>query len=112
MARGTNPSQDDVTPEAAQKAKSQQRLNALAFAAVLILGIVLPARFKGFVPFLFVIPIIWSVINKIRRVGEDPANPPRTEPHSPAVQHPITSTEPYFYQPKDPKDPRRYKPIG
>ena len=112
MAQEKDASQDSVKAEASQKSRKGQQLNALIFAAVIILGIVLPPRFKGFAPFLFVIPIIWSVMNKIHRIGEDPANPPKTESHSPAVPHSTTGDEPYSYQPKDPKDPRKYKPIG
>ena len=112
MAEGKNRSEDDLTPEAREKAKKQGRLNALVLAAVFLLGVVLPPEYKAFVPFLFVIPIIIAVVNKIRQAGEKPESPPQNLTHPPHMPDRTTSDEPYTYKPKDPKDPRRYKPIG
>jgi len=112
MAEGKNPSENDPSPESSEKAKKQGRLNALIWAAVFLLGAVLPSEYKGFVPFLFLIPIILSVVNKIRQASEKSEHPSHYPTHSPQMPDRMPSHEPYAYKPKDPKDPRRYKPIG
>ena len=112
MVEGRNPSEDDLTPEASEKTKKQWRLNALILAGVFLLSAVLPPKYKAFVPFLFVIPIIIAVVNKIRQVSEKSESPSHYPTDSPHMPDRITSHEPYTYEPKDPKDPRRYKPIG
>lgn len=107
-----NPSEDDISPEARKKAKMQLRLNALILGGVFLLGVVLPPAYKAFAPLLFVIPFIVSVVNKIRQVNEKSGNPPRDQSSSPPMLNSTPSLEPYSSKPKDPKDPRRYKPIG
>lgn len=112
MAQGKRSVKDDISPEAAEKAKKQRMLNAAILAAVLLLSAVLPPAYKVFAPFLFVIPFILSVLHKIRQAGVNLPNPPEDQTHYPPVPNRIPSPEPYAYKPKDPKDPRRYKPIG
>ncbi|MBN2321210.1 MAG: hypothetical protein JXR49_19175 [Acidobacteria bacterium] len=104
MAGETNPYGNDVTPEASEKTKRQWKLNSLILVGVLLLGAVLPPEYKAYAPLLFVVPFIISVANKMRQAGEnsgDPSQNPNYAPH-----------EPYTYKPKDPKDPRKYKPLG
>jgi len=112
MAGEMNPSEDDIAPETSEKAKKQWRLNALILAGVFLLGAVLPSEYKAFAPILFVIPFIIGIVNKIRQAGENPENPSQDHTYSPSMSDRIPSSEPYSYKPKDPKDPRRYKPIG
>lgn len=112
MAGEMNPSEDDITPESVEKAKKQGRLGALVLVGVLLLGIVLPPAYKAFAPILFIIPFAINVANKIRKIREKSQNPLQEQPHSPAIPERIPSLEPYGYKPKDPKDPRKYKPIG
>ena len=112
MAGGMNPPEDGITPEASEKTKKQWQLNALILAGVFLLSYVLPPAYKAFAPVLFVIPFIINVVKKIRQVGEKSDNPSQDRTYSPPMPDQIPSPEPYTYKPKDPKDPRRYKPIG
>lgn len=112
MVLGKNFSKDNISPEAAEKAKKQRVLNAVILAAVLLLGAVLPPDYKVFAPLLFVIPFILGVLNKIRQAGVNLPNPAGERTDSPPRPNRIPSPEPYAYKPRDPKDPRRYKPIG
>jgi hypothetical protein len=107
-----NTSEGEVNPEASEKNKKQWQLNALILAGVFLLSVVLPPAYKILAPFLFVIPFIINVVNKIRQVEEKSGNSPQDQTHSPPMPDQIPSPEPYTYKPKDPKDPRRYKPIG
>jgi len=111
MAEGKNPSQDDITPGASEKAK-KWRLSALILAGIFLLSAVLPPDYKGFAPLLLLVPVIVNVMNKIRQAGEIPGNPARIQTNSPSTPDQIPSPAPYTHRPKDPKDPRRYKPIG
>ena len=112
MAEKLNASEDDIAPEASEKTKKQWRLNALILAGVFLLSVVLPPAYKVFAPVLFIIPVIINVVNKIRQAGEKSGNPPQDRTDSPSMPNQIPPVEPYTYTPKDPKDPRRYKPIG
>jgi hypothetical protein len=112
MLRGKNLSKDDMTPEALEKAKKQGRLNALVLAAVFLLSILLPSAYKPLAAILFVVPFVVKVMNKIRKTEENLESSPKSQTYSQPKPDQISSTEPYAYKPKDPKDPRRYKPIG
>ena len=112
MLQGKRPSKEDISPEAAEKARKQRMLNAAVLAAVLLLGAVLPGDYKVLAPFLFVIPFVIGVLNKIRQAGVNLPNPAGDRTHPPPMPDRIASPEPYAYKPRDPKDPRRYKPIG
>jgi hypothetical protein len=110
MAEETKTFEDDITPESLEKAKKQGKLGALVLAAVLLLSIVLPPEYKAFAPILFIVPFGINVVNKIRQMREKAENPLQEQPHS--LPDGIPSIEPYSCQPKDPRDPRKYKPIG
>jgi len=85
--------------EATDKEKNTGRLEVLIWFFVFLIGFVgFPRSYKGLSLLLPFIPIIPKIINKIRQSKE---MPDRTPP-----------TELYYHKPKDPKDPRRYKPIG
>jgi hypothetical protein len=112
VAEEMNPSDEkDVSPEAREVAKKQSRLNALILSVVFLLGVLLPHPYKAFVPFLFIIPLVLAVVNKVRQPGKKAGNPMHNQTHRPPLTNQGNSTEPYSYTPKDPKDPRRYKPI-
>lgn len=113
MAEEKDPFENEVTPEASEKAKKQWQLNALILAGVFLLSIVLPPEYKAFAPLLFVIPFIIRVAGKIRGTEENPENSSTSHGYTPpAPDQQMTPHEPYSYKPKDPKDPRKYKPIG
>ena len=80
---------------------------ALILVAIFMLSkIVLPPEYRAFVPFLFLIPLIPVVIQKARQACKKNEYSPLCHPDA---DHTV---EPYSYTPKDPNDPRRYKPIG
>lgn len=111
MAEETRPDKEGEASGAEGKRK-KLRVTGLLFAGVLLLSALLPARYKAFSPLLFLLVPLFDVLRKLHddstRTGDirgdatqssyDPAPPP--------------SGEPYSYEPKDPKDPRKYKPIG
>jgi hypothetical protein len=104
--------EEDPNPKPSEKDKKQWRLNALILAGVVLLSAVLPPEYKAFAPVLFLVPVIVGVVKKIRRFGENSGNVTQDQTYSPPVYEDTTSHEPYSHTPKDPKDPRRYKPIG
>lgn len=103
---------NDKTSESSEKAKKSWGLNALILAGVFLLSAVLPPGYKAFAPFLFLIPVILNVVNKVRQAAENPSNPAGDRTSSAPMSNRIPSSEPYSYKQKDPKDPRKYKPIG
>lgn len=84
----------DISQEELERQKARVRINALVLALVMILALVAPPPWNLFAPVVFVVPLIYSLVTRLRS-----ARAPSTQ-------------EPYEYRPKDPKDPRRYKPIG
>jgi len=95
-----------------ESAKKKSYLNFVALAAVFLFGIVLPPKYKAFAPILLLIPFVYSVVEKARRISgkaDSAATDPRDEPRT---HLPASSGEPYSCEPGDPRDPRRYKPIG
>ncbi len=103
---------NDNTPDAPEKTRKPWQLNALILAGVFLLGALLPLEYKAYAPLLFVVPFIVNIAKKIRRDSEDSANRPRDYNYSPPMADHVPSPEPYSYKPKNPKDPRKYKPIG
>jgi len=105
MAEGMNPYDEDVPPEETRPAGKAALVNAAILAAIFALSILLPPDYKAFVPLLFLIPLVLAVVAKVRRIR----NKNEYSPYTPDADH---SVEPYSHTPKDPNDPRRYKPIG
>ncbi len=111
----TDSVEEKSSPEAVEAAKRQSRLNLLILGGVFLLGVLLPQEYKAFAPLLFIIPVIVAVVQKVRRSGERPGGAPPHPPqhdYSPPMHDSMPSGDFYGYEPKDPKDPRRYKPIG
>jgi hypothetical protein len=115
VADDTNDSgRPDPEPEAVRSDKKKSRWIALLLLLIPVLGIVLPPPYRGIAPFLFLIPLVISLWNRWCNADVKSGN---SQPNSqPNQTHPMPdqdpSAEPYSYTPKDPKDPRRYKPIG
>lgn len=112
MAEGMNRSRDDGNPEASEEAGKRSHRNILIFACVFLLALALPSAYKAFAPFLFLIPIIIDLVGKMRQAGKNSGDPSSGRAGPPPPHERIASLEPYSYKPKDPGDPRRYKPIG
>ena len=86
--------------------------NALILAFVILLGAILPSEYKAYTPLLFLIPFIVDAIYKLKKTSEEEKYTRPDQTYSPKTAYPRPSSEPFIYKPKDPKDPRRYKPIG
>jgi hypothetical protein len=99
-------------PATREEAKRWARLNTLFLMVAFLLGFVLPPRYRIFVPFLFVIPLILSIVSKVRQAAAKNEIPAPNQTYSPPMPNEGNSVDPYSYTPKDPKDPRHYKPIG
>ena len=102
---------EEISPDALAASKRKARLNALLLVAVLILSTVAPTPWNLFAPLLLIVPIIYAFVNRLRRGTPTPEQRAR----SAAQQNPLearSTIDPYSYTPKDPKDLRRYKPIG
>lgn len=113
MAEETRDSIEETSsPEAVEAAKRQSRLNLLILAGVFALGVILPPEYKAFAPILFLVPVIMAVVKKVRQAGEKPGDTPPRHDYAPPMHESMPSGDFYGYEPKDPKDPRRYKPIG
>jgi hypothetical protein len=112
MKQGLNPLEEQQEQEKKEKAKRRSRLNGIILAGVFLLSIFLPKAYKAFAPFLFLIPIVLEIANKMRKSGEIPADTPPRETYTPPAPDHVSPDEPYYYKPKNPEDPRRYKPIG
>jgi len=98
------------TTEVVGAAKKRHLIDALTVVGIFLLGILLPPSYKAFVPFLFVIPAIFALANKVRQAGGNWGSPQRGRTYPPPDGFP--SHELYTYKPKDSRNPRRYKPIG
>lgn len=88
---------DDLPPEAVAAARKRSQIKALLLAVIMMLAVVVPAPWKGYTPLLVVLPLLYLVMTRVRGKAAAAEPPSRTEPFSEA--------------PKDPKDPRRYRPI-
>jgi len=113
MAEESSLFEKEDSSGASDKTKKNWQLNALILAGVFLLSVVLPPEYKGFAPLLFLVPFIINVASKIRRAEENPFHSSRQAAPPPQIPgHPMRPTEPYSYKQKNPKDPRKYKPIG
>lgn len=101
---------EDASSE--EEKRRKKRLTGFLFAGVLLLGALLPPRYKVFSPLLFLLSPLFDVLSKLHgdsiQSGSSQEN--RTPPHY--APPPPKSKQPYSYKPRDPKDPRKYKPIG
>ncbi|MEJ2110176.1 MAG: hypothetical protein P8Z37_09745 [Acidobacteriota bacterium] len=112
MAEEKQPQEYEAGSEKKAK-KKQSQLSSLILAGVFLLGIFLPARYKAFAPLLFLVVPVIKVLNKWKNDPTEQTGMPSAEqPAASFSPYKNDSTDPYSYQPKDPKDPRKYKPIG
>jgi hypothetical protein len=88
------PGPDDLPDEAVRQSKLQVRLNALALLFVLLLTTLAPYPWALLAPVLLLVPLGYGVWRRFRTAVTIPTG------------------EPFSSVPKDPEDPRRYRPIG
>lgn len=102
--------EDELSEEELAESKQRSRLNGIILVAIFLLTALAPFPYKTFVPLLLVVPMLYSIYVRIRRRANKLG---RTQISESPTQVPSTSREdPYSYTPSDPKDPRRYRPIG
>jgi hypothetical protein len=113
MSLTSNPGteSEDLPQEEVEASKRKSRTNALILAAIFAIITLAPDPYKFFAPLLFLIPLILSLIKFARKASNGPELQIQNLPNQPEMPKP-SSSDPYTYKPKDPQDPRNYKPIG
>jgi hypothetical protein len=101
-----NDESGEIRAEDIAASKRKARVNALTLGLVFVLGAFAPYPWKAYTPLVFLIPVFYRVYTRIRRPDGSPEIRPPTQIAETGTE------EPYSYTPRDPKDPRRYKPIG
>jgi hypothetical protein len=99
-------SSDDISQEANAVRKRRSRLNAVILGLVLLVYMYGPPRWKLFAPLLFLLPVLYSLLSRLRGASIESDRPVTRE-----IDAEPPAAEPYSYTPRDPNDPRRYKPI-
>jgi hypothetical protein len=103
-----NDGSDEIRAEDIAASKRKARVNALTLGLVFLLGAFAPYRWKAYAPLLFLMPVLYRLYTRIRKSAGSSEIPVQ----APAQIVEGEPEEPYSYTPRDPKDPRRYKPIG
>ena len=94
--------EDDLTRDMIMSARKRTRLNAVILLLVFALLSFAPQPWAAFAPLLLVVPLLHAALARMRRLPSPP-RPPGAGDSCP---------DPYTCEPRDPKDPRRYRPIG
>ncbi len=103
--------QDDLPPDEIAASKQRSRINALMLGVVFLLTTLAPPPWNTYAPVLLIIPFFYALVGRVRRAAQ--SSKAHQIPGKPsAAGGPPPVIEPYSCTPKDPKDPRRYKPIG
>ncbi len=110
MVEEKNAFQNDDGAESATADKKWSRL--MIVAAVFLLGVFLPPEYKPYSPLLILALPLVAFLKKVRQAGAVGMDSAQNRSYSHIESETGRSLEPFSYTPKDPKDPRRYKPIG
>ncbi len=102
------PDSEDLSTEELAEAKRRTRMNALVLFLFFIASALLPQYWKLYSPLVLLIPLIYRAVARMR--GDSNSSRESGESDSNLPAEPVK--EPYSHTPRDPKDPRRYKPIG
>jgi hypothetical protein len=102
---------EDLPREEVDAAKKRSRINALVLAGVFIILTLAPSPYNLLAPLLFLVPLIYSIAARGRKNSDTPAAAAGEPQPQPTAQEP-GKVDPYSCTPRDPQDPRRYKPIG
>ncbi len=95
--------EDDLTEDMIVSSRKRTRMNAVVLLLVFALLTFLPQPWVVFAPLLLLIPLLHAVLERMRRGSADSVNQ-----HAPEAD---SYREPYSLEPRDPRDPRRYRPI-
>ena len=102
------PEPEDLSKEEIAAAKRKTKVNAITMFLFFLVTAVLPYRWKPFAPLALLVPLIYRLYTRLRDASSSAPAPGVNLPQAPEMPR----KEPYSYTPRDPKDPRRYKPIG
>jgi hypothetical protein len=94
---------DDLTEDMITSARKRTRVNAVILLLVFALLSFAPLPWAAFAPLLLIIPLLHAALGRMHRGPSSPGRPPSDRGGS--------SPEPYSQEPRDPSDPRRYRPI-
>jgi hypothetical protein len=92
------------------KDKRQSRINALVFGLVFLLVAIAPYPWNSYAPLLFLLPLIYSILNKLKQ--KSGAEEGVQDSQLTGSRESNTRRQPYSQRPRDPKDPRKYRPIN
>lgn len=110
FGKALEPKEDDLPREAVEAARRRSKINALVLGAVFLLMTVAPHPWSSYAPILFLIPVIYALVSRMRRASSLPV--PSSSQSAPTQRADGLRVDPYSSTPRDPKDPRKYKPIG
>jgi len=109
VPEAVGPSEESSSEEESFKDKRQSRINLLVFGLVFLLVMMAPHPWNTYAPLLFLLPLIYSMLNKLKQKAG--AEEEVQDSRLPRSRESYARAEPYTEKPRDPKDPRRYRPI-
>ncbi len=99
---------DDLPKEDIEASRKRMRFNALVLLLIFVLSIVTPYPWNSYAPLLILIPAVYALVTRFRKVGHL-----KRAPEEAGSRHDAFSVdEPYAIEPKGKDDPRKYRPIG
>lgn len=98
---------DDLPREDIEAKRRRMRINALALLLIFVLSLVMPYPWNSYAPLLIIVPAVYGLLARFRK---DPSS--RTAAKEAGSRLNGSSLEPYARKPKDPNDPRKYRPLG
>ena len=96
--------ENDLTEDMIVSSRKRTRANAVVLLLVFALITFAPQPWAAFAPLLLLIPLLHAILARARRGS--------TTSGSTVPSKPDPYPEPYSQEPRDPQDPRRYRPIG
>jgi hypothetical protein len=101
-----NDRSEGIAQEAIAARKRRSRINGVTLALVFLVSALAPPRWRLFAPLLFLLPLLYSLLSRLRGASIESDRPVTRE-----IDAETPAAEPYSCTPRDPNDPRRYKPI-
>jgi hypothetical protein len=98
---------DDLPRVDIEARRKRTRINALALLLIFVLSLVAPYPWNSYAPLLILVPAVYGLLTRFRKDRSS-----QTAPQDAGSHLNGSSLEPYARKPKDPDDPRKYRPIG
>jgi hypothetical protein len=103
-----NADAEEFSREEVAESRKKTRLNALILLLIFILSVVVPYPWNVYVPLLIVVPMVYALVARLKKVSPSRMDSDKANPGL----NGSSTVEPYARAPKDPHDPRKYRPIG